>query len=224
MMITDQTMQILKNFASINPNIVIENGNVVKTISEAKNVVSKSVVVDQFPKTFGIFDLNEFLAVLNLVDTPDLSFGDNYVTIADSVGRTKIKYYYSDPEILTSPTKEIVMRQTDVSFFLDRQTLSKLRRAASVMGHTEVSVSCIDNSICLSVKDGSDNTSNAYSVGVDGTYNTEHFNFVFNINNLKMIEGDYDVAISSSLISHFTNTESEIEYWVALEKTSTYGE
>jgi hypothetical protein len=38
-----------------------------------------------------------------------------------------------------------------------------------------------------------------------------------------MIPGDYEVGISSKLISHFVNKELGIEYWIALEKTSTYG-
>lgn len=224
MMITEATMQVLKNFATINPNIVIEEGNMLQTISEAKNVVSKSIVDVEFPKTFGIFDLNEFLAVLNLIDKPELKFTDNYVTVCDSVGRTNIKYYYSDLDVLTRPTSKVIAPEGDVKFTLDRETLSKVRRAAGVLGHNEVSVSCIDNTVCLTVSDKSDSTSNAYSIAVDGTYNEEQFNFVFNINNLKMIEGDYDVSISQKLISHFVNRSSKIEYWVALEKTSTYGE
>tara|TARA_B110000305_G_scaffold240738_1_gene312291 strand:+ start:2649 stop:3320 length:672 start_codon:yes stop_codon:yes gene_type:complete len=223
-MITEATMQVLKNFATINPNIVIEEGNMIQTISEAKNVVSKSIVDVEFPKTFGIFDLNEFLAVLNLIDKPELKFTDNYVTVCDSVGRTNIKYYYSDLDVLTRPTSKVIAPEGDVKFTLDRETLSKVRRAAGVLGHNEVSVSCIDNTVCLTVSDKSDSTSNAYSIAVDGTYNEEQFNFVFNINNLKMIEGDYDVSISQKLISHFVNRSSKIEYWVALEKTSTYGE
>ena len=223
-MITEATMQVLKNFATINPNIVIEEGNMLQTISEAKNVVSKSIVDVEFPKTFGIFDLNEFLAVLNLIDKPELKFTDNYVTVCDSVGRTNIKYYYSDLDVLTRPTSKVIAPEGDVKFILDRETLSKVRRAAGVLGHNEVSVSCIDNTVCLTVSDKSDSTSNAYSIAVDGTYNEEQFNFVFNINNLKMIEGDYDVSISQKLISHFVNRSSKIEYWVALEKTSTYGE
>jgi len=223
-MISEQTMQVLKNFASINPNIVINEGNVLQTISEAKNVVSKCIVDVEFPKQFGVFDLNEFLAVLNLVDKPELKFEDDFVTVCDSVGRTRIKYYYSDIDILTKPSGPVKNMDADVKFVLDHNTLSKIRRAASVLGHTEVSVKCIDSIVCLSVADNSDSTSNAYVVELDGTYTQEDFNFVFNINNLKMVEGDYDVSISHLGISHFVNKNTKIEYWVALEKSSTYGE
>jgi len=125
--------------------------------------------------------------------------------------------------MLTSPSKDIIMPETEVKFTLDRETLLKIKRAASVLGHTEVSVSVKDNVMALSVIDNNDNTSNAFSIYVDGTFESTNFSFVFNISNLKMIDGDYDVGISSKLISHFVNKETGIEYWVALEKTSTYG-
>lgn len=223
-MISEQTLNVLKNYASINPNIVIKEGNVIKTISEAKNVLSKCELDVSFPKEFGIFDLNEFISALNLVDKPELKFSDDYVTISDSVGRTRIKYYYSDPDVLTSPSKDIRVEDTDVEFTLDKETLSRIRRAAGVLGHEYLNVTCINNVLCLTVTDSTDVTSNAYSVDVDGTAKIQNFNFVFKITNLKMLEGDYRVSISSKLISHFVNINNKIEYWVALEKTSTYGD
>ena len=217
------TLEVLKNFSSINSNLVFNEGNVIKTVSEAKNVLSTVQLDVEFPRKFGIYDLNEFLSTLSLLDTPRLKFEDSYVLVSDGSGRSRIKYHYSDTEMLTSPSKDIIMPETEVNFTLDRETLTKIKRAASVLGHTEMSVSTKDNVMSLSVIDNNDNTSNAFSIDVDGTFGEESFNFVFNISNLKMIDGDYDVGISSKLISHFVNKETGIEYWVALEKTSTYG-
>jgi len=115
------------------------------------------------------------------------------------------------------------MPDPDVKFTLDRNTLSKIKRASSVLGHTELSVSGSSGVVCLSVIDSKDATSNVFSIDVDGTYGNENFNFIFNISNLKMVDGDYEVGISSKLISHFVNVETATEYWVALEKSSTYG-
>jgi hypothetical protein len=207
MELNDKTLAVLKNYATINPNVVINEGNVLKTISEAKNVLSSAELDDTFPKTFGIYDLNEFLNVLSLVDSPNLKFEDNYVLVSDGSGRTRIKYFYSDIDMLTVPSKDIIMPEAEVSFSFDRETLSRVKRAASVLGHTELSVSVINNVLSLSVVD-----------------QNENFNYVFNISNLKMIDDDYRVDISSKLISHFVNEQSGIQYWVALEKTSTYGE
>jgi hypothetical protein len=204
--------------------VVINEGDEIKTISEAKNVLSSAKLDVQFPKTFGIYDLSEFLSVLSLVNSPRLTFEDNYVLVGDSSGRTRIKYFYSDIDILTVPSKDIVMPECEVSFSFDKETLSRVKRAASVLGHNEMSLTVVDDVLVLSVIDQNDKTSNVFSIDVDGTYNDPNFSFVFNISNLKMVEDDYRVDISSKLISHFVNDESGIQYWVALEKSSTYGE
>ena len=154
-----------------------------------------------------------------------MSFSDdNFVTISDSSLRTKVKYFYSDISMLTVPGKDIIMPEAEVTFTLDRDTLSRVKRAASVLGHTEMSLSVADGALELRVIDHNDPTSNAYSTLVQGTFKDPNFNFVFNISNLKMVEGDYQVDISSKLISQFTNETAGIKYWVALEKNSTYGE
>jgi hypothetical protein len=224
MELSEKTLTVLRNYATINPNVVINEGDEIKTISEAKNVLSSAKLDVQFPKTFGIYDLSEFLSVLSLVNSPRLTFEDNYVLVGDSSGRTRIKYFYSDIDILTVPSKDIVMPECEVSFSFDKETLSRVKRAASVLGHNEMSLTVVDDVLVLSVIDQNDKTSNVFSIDVDGTYNDPNFSFVFNISNLKMVEDDYRVDISSKLISHFVNDESGIQYWVALEKSSTYGE
>ena len=224
MELSEKTMQVLKNYSQINPNVVISQGSSIKTVTEAKNLLSKADLDVEFPVTFGLYDLNEFLNVLSLVDTPRLDFQDSHVLISDSVGRSKIKYFYSDPDILTTPTKDVIMPESEVTFTLDRDTLSRIKRAASVLGHTEMSVSHDGTAIVLSVIDNNDKTSNVFSIAVDGETESTNFNFIFNISNLKMIDGDYFVSISSKLISHFVNKETSVEYWCALEKSSTYGE
>jgi hypothetical protein len=181
MELSDKTMSVLKNYATINPNIVIEKGNTVKTISEAKNVLSSSSLDMVFPETFGIYDLNEFISVLSLVDAPRLKFEKSYVLVTDSSGRSRTKYHYADLDVLTTPTKDVKMPDPEVKFSLDRATLSKIKRAASVLGHTELSVTASNGVISLSVIDSKDTTSNVFSIDVDGTFGEFNFNFVFNI-------------------------------------------
>lgn len=222
MELSSSTLDVLKNFAGINSNIVLEEGNVLKTVSEAKNVLSTAVLDDSFPRKFGLYDLNMFLSVMNLVDSPRIMFEDDYAIISDTSGRSKIKYYSSPSDMLTKPEKEIIMPETEVNFTLDHATLSKVKRAASVMGYTNMTVTNRDGMVVLNVIDNNDPTSNVFSIDVDGTFEGTNFNFVFNISNLKMIDGDYEVGISSRLISQFVNTKSNIKYWVALEKQSTY--
>ena len=224
MELSENTMQILKNYAGINSNIVFNEGNNIQTISEAKNVLSAASTVEDFPQNFGIYDLNEFLNVLGLVDVPNLSFEKDYVLISDSSGRSKVKYFFSDPDMLTSPSKKIVMPQCEVQFTLDANTLSRIKRAAAALGHDEVSITPGNGHLTLSVVDSKNATSNTFAIDIAGNYPEDPFNFVISISNLKIIPGDYHVAISSKLISEFSNNELGVSYWIALEKSSTYGE
>jgi len=224
MELTDTTLQVLKNYATINPNIVITEGSVIKTISVARNVLSTAQLNEEFPQGFGIYDLNEFLNVLSLVDSPRLSFEKDYVVVGDSTGRSSVKYFFSDPEMLTSPGKDINMPEAEVKFTLDTDTLGKVKRAAAALGHEEISITPTTGAIRLSVVDSKDATSNAFSIEVEGDYpEGVDFNFILNVGNVKVVNEDFEVGISSKLISHFTSKQSAIEYFIALEKSSTYG-
>lgn len=218
------TMQVLKNYATINSNIVIRPGNTIMTMSEAKNILSQATVSESFEKEFGIYDLSEFLSSMGLVDNPNLRFEDNFVRITDGSGRGGVQYFYSDPDMLTSPTKAITMPEADVTFDLDESTFSNLKRAAGVLGHAELSIAPSSGCISLTVVDTTNATSNKYSIEVPGEAKSDNFNFVVGINNLRMIPGAYRVEISSKLISQFTSADKEkdLKYWVALEKSSTY--
>ena len=221
MELSENTLNVLKNFSGINPNMMIRSG---KTISEARTVLSTAVVDADFPKDFGIYDLNEFMGVLQLVDTPNLKFEDDYVIVNDSTGRSKVKYFYSSEETLTTPQKDITMPDANVKFKLDNETLSKLKRAASALGHTEISISGKDGVLSLSVVDSKNKTSNVFSIDVSGEFDNDvAFNFILSTNNLKILPGDYEIEISSKLISQFKHTSLDVKYWIALEKTSTFG-
>ena len=151
MELSENTLSVLKNFSGINQNILIREGTTIKTISEARNVLASAEVTESFSKDFGIYDLNEFISVLGLVDAPNLQFDEGHVRISDSSGRSRVKYFFSAEETLTTPQKDIKMPEAEVSFTLDNDTLNKVKRAASALGHGEVSITPSDGVINLSV-------------------------------------------------------------------------
>jgi len=224
MELSENTLQILRNFSGINQNLLIKSGSNIKTISEARNVVATADVTENFEKDFGIYDLSEFIGVMGLVDTPTLKFEDDFVTVSDSSGRSKVKYFYAAEETLTSPAKDVTMPDGDVKFTLDNETLNKLKKAASTLGHSEVSIKANNGVLSLSIVESQNVTSNAFSIDIDGDFKQDAvFNFIISISNLKILPGDYDVEISSKLITQFKHKEIPLKYWIALEKTSTYG-
>ena len=224
MELSDNTLSVLKNYSGINQNLLIQSGNIIKTISEARNVLAAAVVDETFPQDFGIYDLNEFIGVLGLVDTPRLKFEDEYVIVGDSSGRSRVKYFFSAEETLTAPSKDITMPEADVKFVLTQDTLNKVKKAASALGHSEVSITGNNGILSLSVVDPQNSTSNTFSIDIDGEFKDDvTFNFIINIGNLKILPGDYEVELSSKLITQFKNKEVNVTYWIALEKTSTFG-
>ena len=50
---------------------------------------------------------------------------------------------------------------------------------------------------------------------------TADYTFYFKVENMKMLDGDYDVSVSSKSISHFKHKKLPVEYWIALEPDST---
>jgi len=224
MELSDRTLAVLKNFANINSNIVFREGNELKTISVAKNILAKATLNEIVPREFGIYDLNEFLNVLSLVEQPNLRFEDNCVVVSDSTGLRGNRYFFSDIDMLSAPSKDVVMPEPEVKFTLDTDTLSRIKRAASVLGHDSISISPDGGSVKLTVIDPEDATSNSFFSLVEGEFQEGvDFNFVLNVNNLKVVNEDFEVGISSKLISNFKSKQSEIEYFIALEKSSTFG-
>lgn len=227
MNLSSDTLSILKNFSTINSNLVIRPGTVLKTMSEAKNIMAVATVVEEFPSEFGIYDLNEFLSVVGMFDDPSLVFDDDmkYITIVE--GRRSVKYFFSDTSILTSPSKDITMPPTEVNFKLTADDLNAMRKAAGALGVNDVVITNLEaaNSVSAQVTDIKDSTANSFAVALDASNVTsEPFKFVFNIANFKVLAGNYDVSVSSKLISNFKNTSGNVEYFIALEKSSTFGE
>jgi hypothetical protein len=220
MKISSDTINILKNFSGINANLVFKPGKELKTLSEAKTIMASASILEDFPVEFGVYDLNEFLSLHSLMDDPELDFSDKYLTMSD--GSQKIKYFYSEIDILTQPTKDINMPECEVVLDISSANLDKIRKAAAVLGHSELSFSGQGGEVIASVFNEKDSTANTFDINL-GTTSTETFNYVFSISNLKMLQGDYKVSISSKLISNWRNADNPLDYFIALEKSSSFG-
>ena len=225
MKLSEHTTSVLKNFASINQNLVIKEGKTISTMSAMKNIVARAEVDEDFPREIAIYDLNEFLASLSLFTTPVLNFSENHVMITED-GKTgnSLKYFYSDPSVVTTPSKDISMPETEVKFSLDSSDLSKVQRAASVIGSPDMVLEKNGTGSFLTVKDKKNDTANNYSLDVDVDSEGE-YNFFFKVENLKLLPTNYDVEVSSKNISHFkSQAGNAVEYWIALEPESSYQE
>ena len=221
MKLSDNTLTLLKNFAGINQSILVKQGNKLRTISIAKNILAEAEITEEFPREFAVYDLNQFLNGLSLHQDPDLDFTENsYITIRE--GKRRVKYFYADPNVIISPPeKEIKLPSEDVCFQLETGALEKLVKAAAVYQLPDISAIGDAGVIRLVVRDKKNDTSNEYSIVVGET--NEQFTFNFKVENIsKIVSGAYNVVVSRKLLSQFTNTKHNLSYWIALEPDSTF--
>jgi len=219
MNLSDNTLTILKNFAGINNSILVKEGNQLRTMSVAKNILAEAQIEEDFPRQFAIYDLNQFLNGLGLHQDPDLDFStDSYLTIRE--GRRRVKYFYADPNVIISPPeKEITLPSEDVHFQLESTSLEKLLKAAAVYQLPDLAVVGSNGVVKIIVRDKKNDTSNVYDITVGET--DKEFTFNFKVENIRIIPGSYDVVVSSKLLSKFTNSQYNLKYYIALEPDST---
>jgi len=220
MKLSARTVSLLKNFAGINNSILVKRGNKLRTISVAKNILAEAEITEEFPRDFGIYDLNQFLNGLELHQDPDLDFTEeSYITIRE--GKRRVKYFYADPNVIVSPPdKKIELPSQDICFQVDSETLGKLLRAASVYQLPDLSAVGNAGVIRLVVRDKKNDTSNEYSIVVGET--DKEFTFNFKVENIKIIPGAYDVVVSKKLLSQFSNPKFNLCYYIALEPDSVF--
>jgi|TARA_B100000519_G_C14158692_1_gene398177 hypothetical protein len=221
MKLSSDTINLLKNFADINPNILVKEGNKLSTISTMKNILAEADISESFDQEFAIYDLPEFLRSIDLFAKPKLEFnGGSNVMIADENSRQKIKYFFADKSVITAPSKSITMPESFVSFTLKKEMFEKLMKGVTTLNLPDVSVVGDGKNITLRASDRKNNTSNTYSVDVGES--DKKFEAHYKAENFKLVTDDYDVAISSQKISHFTNRSRPVQYWIALEPDSTF--
>ena len=211
MKLSGETVDVLKNFSNINQNILIKEGTQLRTMSTMKNILAEAPIKESFPRDFGIYDLNEFLGVLTLVNDAELEFdNDSHLTV--NGGRTKIKYFFSDPSILTTPPETFKAPECDVDFNVTRHTLSSVLKASAVMQLPDIVIEG-NTPTTITATDLKNTTSN------EDLDTTGEFKFHFKADNLKMIPGDYTVSASTTAqVSNWIGPDAS--YWIALEQPS----
>lgn len=216
MRLSKDTYNILKNFAAINSNIMIQPGNVLKTVSSGRNIYAEAKIAEEFDVAVPIWDLNKFLGSVSMFNNPDLEFHDTHVVITN--GRSSITYYYSEPSLLTVPTKELKMPKTKVSFDLDEQDLNEILKASSILQVTDLKMIGNDGKFRIMVDDASQSTANNFEIVLDENYTGDDFDGTINVSEIKFIPGSYSVELTDSIISKFKHKTLDLSYFIAVKR------
>tara|TARA_R110000751_G_scaffold145634_1_gene249201 strand:+ start:646 stop:1407 length:762 start_codon:yes stop_codon:yes gene_type:complete len=238
--ISEETLSILSNLSTINQGIVIKEGSDFSTISEGKNILARASVDEYFPCDFAIYQLNEFLSAVSLLDEPEFHFNESSVKINAGNARHSVSYGYADPTLVTQPPMKRVEfpDDGDVEFEIKKDDLKTLLKASGAMHLPHI---CIQTTkaagLVLAVTDRENpKASNAFELELDEKDVSfseefsesdlfENYGMTFKVDNIILFPGDYTVKISNKGIGHFVNKDVDVEYWISAEhKYSTISE
>ena len=220
MKLTQKTYSILKNFASINQSLYITKGNVLRTMSEMKSVHAEVEVQELFPVECGIYDLNQFLGVLSLFEEPELNFDKTSVNVSGNQGASS-SYFYADKATIRTmpPQKSFVLPDVLEQFTVSDKVIKAVMQAANVLQLPEIAIVGDGENITIEAINSKNRTSNSFHYEVGKTSKT--FKMIFKVENIKMMVGSYEVAISSKKITQFKSSDSTLVYTIVNEAAST---
>jgi|TARA_B100000929_G_scaffold16894_1_gene13375 hypothetical protein len=221
MKISDNTISILRNFSDINANILFKPGSTLNTVSTMKNIMAKADVEEEFETEFGVYDLPEFLRALDSFKQPVLKFtGNTNLKIQDEKSTLSARYAFADKSTLRFPSKEIKMPDQTVAFTLKNEDYESVKKLYTNLSLPDIAFKGEGGKIKLVALDKKNSNSNVSSIIV-GDSNIE-FTAYIKAENMKIVPGDYDVALSKAKIAHFINKKVKVQYWIALEADSTF--
>ena len=221
MKLTESTVSILRNFSDINQNILIKPGKKLATMSTMKNIMAKATVEEDFEQEFGIYDLPEFLRSFEKFIKPKLNFnGSANLKITDEASSLKTRYPFADKSTLVAPSKEISMPDKTVTFTLKQSDFDMIKGQYATLSLPDIAIRGKGGKVEIVALDKKNSNAPESSLPVGET--SVNFTAYIKAENLKIIPGDYDVALSKAKIAHFINKKVNIEYWIALETDSEF--
>ncbi len=221
MKISKNTLEVLNNYVQINDSIILKPGGRLATKAIVGQFISKASC-EEFPITFPIYQLANFLSAVSLFKDPDFEFVDNVCTITE--GKTKITYLASTPSFVQNdPPENDNLPEFDVVVKLSSQQLSDVKKASKLMNQEIISFQCKDGNIYLRTDDPSKPvaTQNHFQIELESGTGIPDFNVMFKESNLKFLPGDYTVSFSCHGINEFRHKDTDLVYWLGCHTKST---
>jgi hypothetical protein len=225
MKLSNETLSVLKNFATINQGIMFKKGSKLRTISSLKSILAEVTIKEDIPSEFGVYDLNNFLSVVSLhKDDPSFDFDEKHVVIVGNKGRSKIKYRFCEPTMINlPPEKQVTMPDPEITFDFTSEDFDWVMKAASVLSSPQVAIESDGKTVNIVTLDLANDSAHTDSLELDVNPTGNKYRMVFKTENIsKVLPGSYEVKISSKGIAHFKNKNVDLQYWISTEAGSKF--
>lgn len=222
MKMTSETLDVLKNYAFHNGNLLINPGSLVHTKNESVTVYSAYESPEEFDEQIAIYDLNQFLQALNLFEDPEIEVDSGYVRIFSSTVQGKELFYrMSQPKLLSTPTSKIPDMEFAVTTKLTRKDLNALLHAAAVLKNERIVFVNIDGNLVAKTSDKQANKAGSnFQTVISENVNElpDDFELAFDLTQFKILPLDYEIGfnLSENSIAHLKSLDSsyKLEYWL----------
>jgi hypothetical protein len=216
MNLNEKTINALKSLSTVNPSILVREGNVLRSMSPLKTIYAKASVPDNFTKRFAIYDLSQFIGIHSTFDKPSVEFNDTFLTISDN--KRDLNFFYAAEEtIKVAAEKDPSLPSVDATFNFNTESLKEIVKGAGILKLPDIAFVGDGQTISVQAINHKENSSNVYRERIGQS--DKVFRAVFKVENItKIISGEYNVEISTRGISHFIG--NDVEYWIAVEAFS----
>ena len=229
MILSQKTVNIIKSFSAINQGLLFKTGNQLKTVSAQKNILAQATIDENIENQFAVYDLNEFLNTLTKTsDEADTSnqqnfkVDDKFIVITSKQGKRKVSYgVSSESMIVTPPEREIKFPDPEVTVTVTKDTRDWITYQALNNRLNSLVIKSDGQNVYVVTSDITGAVIHSAEENI-GDGNGDKYQFTFKLESLNIMEGDYDIGLSSQGVSHWKNKNIPVEYWITTEKGSFY--
>jgi hypothetical protein len=214
-------LAVLKNFAGIHPTMQI-NPDGISVINNTDSCIGMYKFSEPYDtEPYVIYEVPEFLSVLNAFKAPDITVFPEYVLIKE--GTSKVKYFTVAKE-LAPKVPEVRKRCAQVAFDLDfsisQEKLTMLHKMASILKTESLFMESSDKGVLLTIGDELESSNNTWEILITDDVNVNELPKPVKllISETRVLPMDYRIKVASAGISHWCSSNGP-EYYITAKKT-----
>jgi hypothetical protein len=218
MKLSERTITVLKNFATMNSGMLIKPGKEQTTFDpETGGILVEAILEESFPEEFAIYDLAIFLGNLTTLKDPELTFTKESVLLDD--GSLKLTYIAGSPKLVKVAPAKLSMENPDVTFAIMNDDLQKILKVAAMNNLPNITFEGSGNIVTAKVHDKGIDTSNFGTMKIMELQgeNNKDFSATFKTSNFKIIPDNYNIEIDITKFARLENVDKNLVYFIALE-------
>lgn len=242
--ISEKTLNVFKKLYEIDQSLKIAHdqvedrtdseGNekqvtVVRTKSANKTMMARVEIDEVFPRDLHIYDLREFISVVNIVKAPEFDFSnDKFVVIKSSDDKQKLRYVEANPDLIQSfIDKDLTLSNDDVEVVITAEQFKSVITAAQTMRLNHIGFVSDGETLSISafgMNNGDGKETNNFNNELVECDQTFRMFYKLDVHNIQVLlgEGDLTITIDGKRKVSKVETETGKIMWVAFDAKSEF--